>query len=153
MLNAFASPHRPLRQTGFTLLELLITLAIVGILAALAYPSYQQQVRQARRADGQTALMRLAIAQEKFRGTCPRYADRIVGEAGCAATGMGSGALGLDNLSVDGHYRLQLDSVSARGFQALAAALGNQTKDQAGGQSCRLLSIDQDGNRMPRECW
>ncbi|NEV63500.1 prepilin-type N-terminal cleavage/methylation domain-containing protein [Thiorhodococcus minor] len=140
-------------QAGFTLLEMMITLGIVAVLAAIAYPSYQQQIRQARRADGQTALLRLAIAQEKFRGTCPRYAERIGGAAGCADTGVGSGALGLGALSTEGYYGLRLEDTSARGFRALAVAIGDQGRDQAGGRSCRLLSIDQDGNRLPRECW
>lgn len=141
------------KQVAFTLIEMTITLGIVAVLAAVAYPSYQQQVRQARRADGQTALLRLAIAQEKFRTTCPRYAEQISGTAGCADTGVGSGALGLSALSTEGHYRLRLEDASARGFRALAVALGDQRQDQAGGRGCGLLSIDQDGNRLPRECW
>jgi type IV pilus assembly protein PilE len=51
---------------GFTLIELLITIAIIGILASIAYPSYQGSVLKTRRAEGKSALMQLMIAQERY---------------------------------------------------------------------------------------
>ncbi len=58
---------RPLpRSPGFTLIELMITVAIVAILAAIAYPSYQEQVRKGRRADAMAQLVTLAQAYERF---------------------------------------------------------------------------------------
>ncbi|MEY6434224.1 type IV pilin protein [Thioalkalicoccus limnaeus] len=53
------------RSRGFTLLELMIVVAIVGILAAIAYPSYQDHIRKARRADAQAALLELAQFMER----------------------------------------------------------------------------------------
>ncbi len=51
---------------GFTLIELMIVVAVVGILAAVAYPSYQESVRKARRAEGRTALMEMLQQQERY---------------------------------------------------------------------------------------
>ncbi|MCP4091353.1 MAG: prepilin-type N-terminal cleavage/methylation domain-containing protein, partial [Gammaproteobacteria bacterium] len=53
------------KSRGFTLIELMIVVAIVGILAAIAYPSYQEQVRKSRRADANGALLGLANAMQR----------------------------------------------------------------------------------------
>jgi len=50
-------PHRMYMQRGFTLLELMIVVAIVGVLAAIAYPSYQEYLRRGHRADARTGLL------------------------------------------------------------------------------------------------
>lgn len=67
--------NRKLRSQGFTLIELMIVVVIVGILAAVAYPSYQEQIRQARRADAQTSLLELAQFMERFYTVQGRYVD------------------------------------------------------------------------------
>jgi type IV pilus assembly protein PilE len=61
------------RFGGFTLVELMITVVILGILAAVAYPSYQGYVKQARRADAQSAIMQTANRLEKFFTYCNSY--------------------------------------------------------------------------------
>ena len=55
------------RQQAFTLIELMIAVAIVGVLAAVAYPTYQNSVQKSRRADAQAALVELAgFMEQKF---------------------------------------------------------------------------------------
>lgn len=55
-----------MKKNGFTLIELMIVVAIVGILAAIAYPSYQEYVARARRADAKTVLLEATQFLERF---------------------------------------------------------------------------------------
>lgn len=65
------------RLRGFTLIEMMIVVAIVGILAAIAYPSYTRQMQQSRRADCQGVMMQLAAAMERDFSRGNRYRDII----------------------------------------------------------------------------
>ena len=138
---------------GFTLMELMIAVSIVAILAAIALPSYQDQVRQARRADGQVALMEIALAQEKFRTHCTHYASTLTGTRHCDTAQAASSALGLSATSPEGYYSLSVSESSTTSFTARAAPIGNQALDDSRGVICAPLTIDQDGQREPRACW
>ncbi len=59
--------NKPASPKGFTLIELMIVVAIIGILATIAYPSYQDQVRKSRRASAMIAVEEVAQAQERNR--------------------------------------------------------------------------------------
>jgi type IV pilus assembly protein PilE len=65
-------------QQGFTLIELMVVVAIIGILASVAYPSYIDQVRKGNRVEGKAALMRASQSMERFftaRGRYPSVAE------------------------------------------------------------------------------
>lgn len=64
-------------HAGFTLLELMITVAVVGILAAVAYPSYTDYIRKGKRATAQAALMELASKQQTFLLDRRLYSDSL----------------------------------------------------------------------------
>jgi len=54
------------QQNGFTLIELMVVVAIIGVLAMIAYPSYQESVTKTRRADGMSLLTNIVNAEERY---------------------------------------------------------------------------------------
>ena len=96
------------RTPGFTLIELMIVVVIIGVLASIAYPSYQKYTTSTRRTDAQSALLQLANQQERFFTECNYYATTLTGTRACGA-GVGNGVLGYSSaLSPDSHYALSL---------------------------------------------
>ena len=114
---------RPRPAAGFTLIEVLIVVAIVGILAAIAYPSYVDHVNKTRRTDAQLSLLAERQAMERCRSTSYTY-------AGCT----------IDTDSVEGHYTLALSNQSASTFTITATAKTGGA--QAADEDCRSLAID-----------
>lgn len=67
------------KHRGFTLIELMIAVAIIGILTALALPSYQNSVRKGKRAEARTALSNLMLQQERYMTQNNTYAEFTAG--------------------------------------------------------------------------
>ena len=122
MKNALANRHQ-----GFSLVELMITVAIVAILAAIAVPSYQDYVERTRRADAQGALMGLANALERYHTQNGTY-------TGAAAGGNDTGAPTIypDESPVEGTpkvYDLTIEAAGDATFTIQAAPKGPQAGD------------------------
>jgi type IV pilus assembly protein PilE len=130
-----ASGHAGRRgAAGFTLIEVLIVVVIVGILAAIALPSFIDSIRDSRRADAFAALTQLQLAQERFRGNRREFAASITDAPTADPPG-----LGLPATSPRGHYTLAIDAASASGYTITATAVPGGT--QAGDAGCQRLRI------------
>lgn len=143
------------RQDGVTLIELIVVMIIVGVLAAVAIPSYRNYVIRSNRADAKDALLALATAQEKHYLQCNSYATAIDNATDCAA-----GELQGTDVSKNGWYDLAIDAANATSYtvSAVAAAGGNQFQDEA----CRTFRVtdrsirtaaDSGGGDNTAECW
>ena len=71
----------PRASRGFTLIELMIVVAVIAILGAIAYPGYQESVRKGRRAEGRAALQELMQQQERYKTQFNRYSDTFAAGA------------------------------------------------------------------------
>ena len=132
-------------QNGMTLIELMIVVAIVGIIAAIAYPSYRDYVIASRRTDAVTSLTAIKLAQERFRFNCPDYATSI-GGGGCSLQ-----ELATDNVSTEAFYDLAIlphPSVSGA-YQVTATGKNGQENDS----SCSVITYDSDTDSIsPTGC-
>ncbi len=112
---------------GFSLIELMIVLAVVAILAAISYPSYQESIRKSRRADAQAALQGFAQAMERFYTTNGTY-------IGAAANGGTTGVPEIFSTKspIDGadiFYNLKIHSASANTYVVAAEPVNVQAGD------------------------
>ena len=117
--------------SGFTLIELMITLAVAAVLASIAYPSYFSQVAKGRRGDGKQALVELAQKLERFYTERGTYAGAALGNGGLYPT-----------LSPGGYYTLSISSQTADGFVIAATPRSSQA-----GDACGALGYNQLGDR------
>jgi type IV pilus assembly protein PilE len=130
MNTPYTRHKRPARrpfQSGFSLLEMVFSLSVVGILSSIAYPAFSSTLAAARRSDALVALMTVQTAQERFRANHESYGELS--------------ELGLGSTSAAGHYDLVLESASPTGYSVRAVAVGAQRSDTA----CRQLRLTMDG--------
>jgi type IV pilus assembly protein PilE len=142
-------------NSGFTLLEALTVIVVVGVLAAIAIPSWRTHLLRARRGDATAALIELQRAQDAFFGRHARYADST------RLTAPAPDGLGHPAVSAGGFYRIDL-ATSADGLSYRATAGVVVTAGQSDDTRCVALSIDHlgqrravdsDGNDRTQDCW
>lgn len=123
------------RTHGFTLIELMIVVAIIGLLSAIALPLYQSYVLKARRADAKNAVLDMASRQERFFSINNKYT--------ATAADLGFASLpSAVNSSGASYYNLSVTaSTGPAGFVAKATPTGVQQKDL----ECYTFQVDQTG--------
>jgi len=119
--------YPPPRSRGFSLIELMIAVAVIGILASIAIPSYTQYVRASKRAEAAAGILETQRNLERWRLNNPDYED-----CGCAAADT-------DNASF---------AVSDEGTTTytITATLSND-------EECAEMTLDQSGTQSPASCW
>jgi len=137
------------KNRGFTLIELMVTVAIIGILAGIAYPSYLSQVRKSRRSDAVQGLALLQQAQERWRSNNAIYASNA------QMTGAWPSGLGIAATTSGTYYTLSISGTpTATGYVALATAVS--TTSQNGDTGCTVLTVTVTNGtaaNTPTACW
>ncbi|ABV86418.1 type IV pilin protein [Shewanella pealeana] len=125
---------------GFTLIELMITVAIIGILASIAYPSYIDYILQAGRSDAKVILLEAANKQEQL------YLDSRTYTVNMATLGYSASPA----LSENGYYKISSEVPEKGQFKLTATATGDHAyRDQV----CNTMTINESGVKTPLECW
>jgi len=132
----------PRASRGFSLLELMIVVAVAAIIAAVAIPNFQEQSKKGRRAAAAAALIDASSRQEQFFLDNKTYTTTIIAGGLNMAVSAGSGtyALSVDVPTV----ACQVD----RCFRVRATPQGAQAAD-----TCGALTIDSQRQKSPGGCW
>lgn len=129
------------QYAGFTLIEMMMVIAIMAILVTIVVPSYQDYMRKGKRSDGVSGLLKMQLSQEKWRANNTTYAT---------FANLGSPT------TEHGYYVLSVANNTATGYIGKATAQGEQAKDTEGGTSCKVLTMTVSSSgvvRSPSDCW
>lgn len=141
---------------GFTLIELMVAIAVLGILLAIAIPNYNEYVVKARRTEAQSDILQIRLGLEKWRANNASYrGDATAGSLG-TSTSNALANVGFTDSNNYYNYAITIPAVDNTSltddysFSISATAQGTQaTKDSA----CSPLTFNQDGTKGPAGCW
>lgn len=143
-------------SSGFTLIELMVTVAIVTILATIAVTSYSSQIQKSRRTEAKSALLDLAGREERLFSTTNTYSNLE------SSLGYG-GAVAMTNMAFgNGYYQLTAvtpDTVNQPGVTNSYLLTAIPVGQQAGDTTCASFSVNQlgvqtvSGTGTAASCW
>lgn len=110
------------KQAGFTLVELMIVVAIIGVIASIAYPGYQSFVVSSNRSVAQADLMALAAALERHRAATFTYQGAAAGGGNTGAPAIFHTFSPSSEPAANKQYDLKIDTVSASGASYIITA-------------------------------
>lgn len=126
---------------GFTLIELMVVITVLGILLAIAVPNYFQYVREARRAEAQSQMMEIRLGMERWRANNSTYSGTV----------SDSGFTGSNDYYT---YTITNTGASTYTINATAVTGKSQVNDVTGsGTSCTPLTLNQSAAKTPAACW
>lgn len=143
------------KQLGFNLVELMVVVAIVGIIAAIGYPSYLDNVRAGKRAECSGALMGLGNAMERFFTVNSTYQGAADGGAA-----NGAPAIYTTRCPADGSaqsYALTIQAPNPSTYLLLATPVGDQANDECGTLTLSNTGVKNvtgaDAGVTWQDCW
>lgn len=127
------------KYQGFTLIELMIVVAIVGIITAIAYPSYMESVMKSRRGAAKSCLSEYAHFMERFYTSNLAY-DKDISSVALTVPALGCTSEG----KLNQFYTFTVDNLTRNTFTANATPIGTQLTSDT---KCGTLSLTHDGQR------
>ncbi|AHV36600.1 TPA: type IV pilin protein [Aeromonas dhakensis] len=125
------------KQSGITLLELLVAVAIVAIIASIAYPSFSDGLRKSRRAEAFKGLLSMQLKQEEFRVSNTSY--------GTTPSQVGN--------PTSSYYDFTISGATATTYTLIATSKGAQVGDKSGSTACDTLTLNKADIKTPAACW
>ncbi|MCF6776289.1 type IV pilin protein [Thiotrichales bacterium 19X7-9] len=130
------------QHQGFTFIEIIIVMVIIGIIVLIAVPSYYSYIQHSRRYEAISALESLYLLQEKHHLRYDTYATLK--------------QLTHTNITDNHYYQLSVSNISENSFILKASAIDSQKDDREGKTNCSILTLEVNNQktiRKPSNCW